>query len=192
MPVRRMKAEATDRRIARTQAALNAAFVQLLFSCDYDDITTADIAARADVGRSTFYEHYKGKDDLLRHSLARPFTVLARLVVDRSQEALLPTLAHFRENRALAGRIFVPPVRQVVSRCLTELLEPQLDMLARGLAPRQPVIPIGLIARQLAEAQLAILENWVLGKTAARPTAIAEALVLSTDGLVGALLRRGT
>src|ERR1700761_1440933 len=117
MPARRMTTETADRRVARTQAALNTAFVQLLFSCDYDDITTADIAARADIGRSTFYEHYKSKDDLLRHSLARPFTAIAQIVVDPSQEALLPTLAHFRENRALAGKIFVPPLRQVVSRC---------------------------------------------------------------------------
>lgn len=190
MLARPMTAEATDRRIARTEAALNAAFTELLFSCDYDDITTAKIAARADVGRSTFYEHYKSKDDLLRHSLARPFNAIAQIVVSPLPEALLPTLAHFRENRALAGRIFAPPIRQVVSRCLAELLEPQLSTLARGSAPPLPVIPLYLIARQLAEAQLAILENWVLGKTAARPTAIAEALVLSTDGLVSALLRR--
>ena len=185
-----MTADTVDRRIARTQAALSTAFIQLLFSRDYNDITTADIAARADVGRSTFYEHYKGKDDLLRHSLARPLTAFAETVDNPAPGALLPTLAHFRENRSLAAVLFAAPVRQVVSRCLAELLEPRLTALAHGAISRQPVIPLSLIARQLAEAQLAILENWILGKTAASPAAIAEALVLSTDGLVGALLRR--
>lgn len=185
-----MTAEATDRRVARTGAALNTAFVQLLFSCNYDEITTTDIAARADVSRSTFYEHYKSKDDLLRHSLARPFTALAELVLSPPPGALLPMLAHFRENRRLAGKIFAQPVRQVASRALAELLEPRLAAVARGAAPRQPVIPLSLIARQLAEAQLAILENWVLGKTAAQPAAIAEALALSTEGLVRALVQR--
>lgn len=184
----RMTAETVDRRVARTQAALDAAFVQLLFSRNYHDITTADIAAQADIGRSTFYEHYKSKDDLLRHSLSGPFSVFAEIVVAPSSTALLPTLAHFVENRALARVVLAYPVRQVASRCLADMIEAKLVVLARP--PQRPVIPLPLIALQLAEAQLAIMENWIVGRVAAQPAAIAEALVLSTEALVTALLQR--
>eukprot|EP01030_Chromulinospumella_sphaerica_P029807 gene29807-30280_t len=44
-----------DRRSARTRNALHLALLQLIHSRDYDEISVADIAEAANVGRSTFY-----------------------------------------------------------------------------------------------------------------------------------------
>src|SRR5258708_13229784 len=60
-----MKRKKTDRRSTRTQRLLGEAFVALLLEKRYDAITVQDILDRADVGRSTFYEHYWDKEDLL-------------------------------------------------------------------------------------------------------------------------------
>ena len=69
-----------DRRTERTRAALMSAFVTLLLSEGYDAVTVERVADAANVGRSTFYMHHTGKEDILRRSLTRPSGVLAALV----------------------------------------------------------------------------------------------------------------
>jgi len=58
-------AHTDDRRTLKTKRALAAAFKDLLLEKGYDAITIQDIIDRADVGRSTFYAHYEGKEQLL-------------------------------------------------------------------------------------------------------------------------------
>jgi AcrR family transcriptional regulator len=54
-----------DRRAARTRNALHQALISLIQRKGYEVTTIQDIVDEADVGRSTFYAHYTGKDDLL-------------------------------------------------------------------------------------------------------------------------------
>ena len=56
---------AQDRRVRRTRAALRDAFLALVSEKGYEKITIQDILDRADVGRSTFYVHYRDKEALL-------------------------------------------------------------------------------------------------------------------------------
>ena len=58
-----------DRRIARTHRLLQEALISLMGERGYDILTVQDIIDRADVGRSTFYAHFKDKEDLLMASL---------------------------------------------------------------------------------------------------------------------------
>ena len=53
-----------DRRIVRTRRALQHAFLQLTLEKGYDAVSIQDICEAADVGRSTFYQHFTSKDDL--------------------------------------------------------------------------------------------------------------------------------
>jgi AcrR family transcriptional regulator len=55
----------TDRRVRRTQELLRKALLELILEKGYDRITVRDILDRADVGRSTFYAHFRDKDELL-------------------------------------------------------------------------------------------------------------------------------
>jgi AcrR family transcriptional regulator len=56
----------TDRRVRRSRQLLRSALLSLIQEKGYDRITVQEILDRADVGRSTFYTHYRDKDDLLR------------------------------------------------------------------------------------------------------------------------------
>ena len=58
--------ELTDRRARRTRDTLQDTLMRLTVERGYDGLTVADIAAAANVGRSTFYAHFTDKDDLLR------------------------------------------------------------------------------------------------------------------------------
>src|SRR5580765_5460700 len=54
----------TDRRTLRTRDALGDALVELMHERPFKSITVQDVLDRAGVGRSTFYTHYRDKDDL--------------------------------------------------------------------------------------------------------------------------------
>jgi AcrR family transcriptional regulator len=55
----------TDRRIQRTRQSLRTALLELTKEKGYDAISIEEITERANVGRATFYLHYKDKEDLL-------------------------------------------------------------------------------------------------------------------------------
>ena len=54
----------TDRRILRTRDTLGDALVALMHEKNFDDITVQEVLDRASVARSTFYAHYRDKNDL--------------------------------------------------------------------------------------------------------------------------------
>jgi AcrR family transcriptional regulator len=55
-----------DRRKQRTRALLRDSLIALILEKGYDAVTVQDITDRANLGRATFYLHYKGgKDELL-------------------------------------------------------------------------------------------------------------------------------
>ncbi len=65
---RHMTAELTtvDRRITRSRRALRRALIELIEERGLDGFTVNDLCARADLNRGTFYNHFRGKDDLLQ------------------------------------------------------------------------------------------------------------------------------
>jgi AcrR family transcriptional regulator len=64
-------AQVRDRRVTRTRRALHRALFSLLEEGPYETLTVLDICERADIGRSAFYEHFAGKDDLFRVGFER-------------------------------------------------------------------------------------------------------------------------
>ena len=54
----------TDRRVRHTRDALGDALVAIMHEKPFDDITVQHVLDRAGVGRSTFYTHFRDKDDL--------------------------------------------------------------------------------------------------------------------------------
>ena len=72
-----------DRRIPRTRAMLQHALISLILKKNYEAITIQDICDAANVARSTFYAHYKSKDDLKRSGLEH----LRKELVDRQRDA---------------------------------------------------------------------------------------------------------
>lgn len=165
-----------DYRQQKTKDGIVRAFSSLLLERGYEDITVADVVASAHIGRSTFYEHFPTKLDLLRAALVMPFTPLADCVIGQTP-GLLWWVHHFRENHTLGRVLFVEPTRKVLHRTLADLIEARL--------PAAGSLPNGLLAAQIAAAQFALLEPWILGQVAVPAETMAGALVRSSRALVG-------
>lgn len=54
-----------DLRVRRTRTALGTALLELIQQKPVNDVTVQDVLDRSGVGRSTFYLHFRDKDDLL-------------------------------------------------------------------------------------------------------------------------------
>ena len=185
-----------DRRAVKTREALLRAFFELVVqsSHSYEEISAADIATRAGVGRSTLYEHFAGKDAILAASLARPFGTLADAVrAPDNTAALTAVLEHFWGNRALARELFAGAMRRHTVAVLVRLVRERLGS-ERGA---RWLVPPPLAAIQIAEALLAPVTAWLLGARECSAARLAHALRQSaralTQTLAGARLsdRRG-
>lgn len=178
---------AQDKRVERTRRALFDAFFDLVLSRPYDEITVDEIIARAGVGRSTFYEHFKGKDEILAESVRTPFAILADAMRPRDNtQDLLMLLDHFWQNRAIAPTLFKGSARQVLVDALVQLIEERFKQ-DRVESPNPLLVPPRLAAMQLAESLLAPITAWVLGEVECSKPALAQALRRTATATLDAL-----
>ena len=172
-----MARTAIDRRAARTRASLQRAHLALILEHGYDSVSVADICAAADIGRSTFYAHYAGKDDLKRDGL----THLRALLVARQEDArrggrrfgfLLSLFAHARDHialyRALVGGSGGAVALAAIRAMLCDLVRAELP--ADGPAPRE------LAVQYHVGAIMAVLTWWLDGGAALPPAQVAAML----------------
>src|SRR5689334_9364131 len=95
-----------DRRKVRTRQMLRDALIALILEKGYDATTVEDITNRANLGRATFYLHYRDKDELLLHTLETTFDELVKNLKPISLDDAGPAQAliafqHAAENRDL-------------------------------------------------------------------------------------------
>jgi AcrR family transcriptional regulator len=135
-------AEVTDRRVRRTRGGLVEALVGLVIERGYDRVTVQDILDRADVGRSTFYAHFRDKESLLlscfdglREELSDELDAMIPVAIPADPRR--PTLVlfehayrHRRVYQALCGRdggtVVVRHLHTLIATALRAHLEPHL------------------------------------------------------------------
>jgi AcrR family transcriptional regulator len=172
-----------DRRARRTRASLRQAFVHLVLERGLDSVTVGGVAARARVGRSTLYLHYRGIRGLLEATLDRPCSALAAATQPGFDPArLLPQLEHFREQAGRNAAYFREPIRRIWA---TQLARHIRDGRTRGRARSlgAATLPEDLRCLALAEAMLALVARWVQRPRAASAAALSRALVALGDAL---------
>jgi AcrR family transcriptional regulator len=175
-----VEGEREDRRVRRTRRALQGALRALMLEKAYDRITVQDLLDRADVGRATFYAHFRDKDALL----VREFEVMRR-----SLRQHLDTVLHARDHgfddgrhgeyglgvaraafehaagrrgeyRALVRSRSGGAILKLAHQELTSLIREHLDeAAARGRL--EPVVPADVTAQYVAGALLALLTWWL-------------------------------
>src|SRR5580698_3766408 len=77
-----------DRRAWRTRNALGDALIELMQEQPFKSVTVQDVLNRAKVGRSTFYMHYRDKDDLFLSDVEDFFEKASSLLTRRREQSL--------------------------------------------------------------------------------------------------------
>lgn len=164
----RNRPETQDRRVQRTKTSLHGALLELAREKPYPSIAVKDILDRANVGRSTFYTHFRDKHDLLESGILDVLRSMHRQPpsssrLERILAFSLPVLQHIDEHRRAAGATMVREGRLVMHEHLLDVLTNLLtDQLAATAVSRSdPIIPSDVAARYVASTFVLILNEWV-------------------------------
>ena len=162
------------------------AFNMLVLGRGYGAVMPADVAEAAGVARSTLYEHFAGKEEMLQRSLLPILQPLAECVGSHEAPPGLEfTLEHIRCSRTMARELLGGRARTVAARTLAQLIEAQLPQLPAGGSG----MPRPLMAACLAGAILALIEEWLTGREACPVPVLAGALQASTHAAASAWSR---
>jgi AcrR family transcriptional regulator len=159
------KAASIDRRVARTLKALQHALLVLILRKGYDAVTVEDICREADIGRSTFYAHFSGKDALKRSGLDTHLRAALMAKPDGLSKATfafaLPFFEHARAHldlyRALVSKGGVATTLAMMREIVTDLVRKELARAPVENAPREAVVQF------LVGAFMSLLIWWLDG-----------------------------
>ena len=162
-----------DRRVARTRAALQQACMSLVLKKGHDAVTVSDICKAANIGRSTFYSHFSGKDDIRRVGLEDLRKQLlahqkhAQLhpagTGHRSLSFVRPMLEHASGHLnmyrvVMGGRGGTAALAQI-HKIIADLVRNELASIRRGRPDTS--IPDELIVQYLAGAFVSLMTWWL-------------------------------
>lgn len=181
----------TDRRKARTRRLLREALFALMLEKGYETITIEDITERADIGRTTFYLHYKDKEELLLESIEAIALELKEQIDRCMQDApadsphtatptLRPRLAisillqHAAEN----ARLYLPILRgegtpRAPAHIRQLMHHISLEYFSRHLDPT-PALPVEALIAFFTSSLLGTLTWWLENNMPCSPEHMAE------------------
>ena len=160
-----------DRRTRRTRHSLSAAFVELLKEKGYSAITVSDIIERANIGRSTFYSHFRDKDDLFVNELDRVIESLSGRTSKHEGMPFFPSLELFRhvgeEYELYKALVWTPGIDLLIKhlqKSLSQRIEQALQKSQESFEIPQPIL-----ATFIAGSFLTLLKWWLENKMTHSP-----------------------
>jgi len=156
---------ADDLRVRRTQKMLRKALIELVHEKGFAAITVRMLAERAMINRATFYRHYADKFDLAEKVYAALDEEYWAAVQSASsadpQEAWLLLMQHL----ATYADFYLGLVSDIphFQNRVCDRIEQQLhaEFVRLGLDETQVSLPLPLILRYLATAQMGIIQWWL-------------------------------
>jgi AcrR family transcriptional regulator len=158
--------ESIDQRVVRTRNILGDALVALMLEKPFEQITIKQVLARAGVGRTTFYEHFRNKDDLFQSDVEDFFRMMGGLLTRTGADPrrLAPVeelFSHLREARdfhdALVAAGKADGVRELATRVFAGSIEERLQAAGVEMDPAD----FQATARLLAGGLFSLLDWWI-------------------------------
>jgi AcrR family transcriptional regulator len=166
-----------DRRVQRTRQQLRDALIALILERGYDAVRVEDITARANLGRATFYLHYRDKEALLLDSIRQTVDDLMAQVsafapphLDAGSEAAAAWLQraialvfdHAAENATLYRVILRGEGTAAISQRIHAMICQAVITYLDAHRPQQaPPVPAEVLANYFAGALLGLLTWWL-------------------------------
>lgn len=161
-------ARKTDRRIQRTRDALGDALITLMHEKPFDTITVQDVLDLAEVSRSTFYTHFRDKDDLFLSDADDFFGHMANLLTMRGEVS--NRVAPVREMFAHVAELGKFYDALVASGKFQDAMELAQEHFARGIEQRlaklspthaNSSVSRAALAYAFAGAMLSLMSWWL-------------------------------
>ena len=182
----RMFRNAPRHPIQKSRKLLHQALISLITEKNYESITVQQILDRADVGRSTFYTHFRDKDELLVMGFAHLRETLRNIQTKTSATAAepyekvigfsLPMFEHLFEYRhewkALRGSQACIIVRQSLQDIISSLIERELKAAFQKRKNKDAAIPYELFVNYLAATFMSVASWWLESKNPLAPDAV--------------------
>ena len=159
---------APDARIRRTRDRLGAAMIALIQEKTIDEVSVQEVLDRAGVGRSTFYLHYRDKDDLLLSQLETFLEMVSTLLIKRRDPSrrVLPVTEFFshvgsqkKVYRALADSGRLPDFFDLAQEYFARGIEQRLKA-TKQLAPL-PARELRARSSALAGSLISLFRWWM-------------------------------
>jgi AcrR family transcriptional regulator len=98
----------SDERTRRTHQRLGTALVELIQEKPINDLTVQEVLDRASVGRSTFYLHFRDKNDLLLSQLENFLETMSTLLSTRREQSrrVVPVTEMFAHIGSSQNKIY--------------------------------------------------------------------------------------
>lgn len=175
-----------DRRVLKTRSLLHAALFGLMGEREYHRISVSQILERANVGRSTFYTHFRDKEALfasavqeMLESIRATSAAAATLPAARIVGFARPLFEHIERHRSAGGVRMGQQGRAVlhehVRRILTQWIAEEMSRDGTRHGGAKGRFPPDLLAQYVASTFVLVLDWWVDRKCVPSP---AEADVL--------------
>jgi AcrR family transcriptional regulator len=183
-----------DRRIQKTQNLLHEALASLIREKPYDSIVVKEILDRANVGRSTFYMHFRDKDDLLVSGIHDMLGSVQATGVPTSGKGYervirfsLPVFEHIHQHRRTVGAKMGSKGRAILhehlQQVLAELIADDVRKYLQGRRKTAGQIPPELLVQYVASTFILVLNWWVENRSPLPPKEVNDlfrALILPT------------
>jgi len=170
-----------DRRIQKTLTLLHEALGSLIREKPYDEIVVQEILDRANVGRSTFYMHFRDKDELLVSGIhdmlgsvhAPPETRSSGNPYERIVRFSLPIFEHIYQHRrtgaAMVGIRGHVVVHDHLQKLVAEQIAGEVGKLFPGRRKQAARIPQDLLVQYVASTFILVLNWWVMSRNLLPP-----------------------
>jgi len=156
----------TDRRVKRTHKILIDALIAESLEKGYDQVTIRDITDRADIAYSTFFRHYRDKDELLLAMLGSVLETMRDLILqnpDNSTESAGRILfAHIQEHARFYRVLFNGHSTSAVLWRFQQIVEADvLKIYTSRITTVRTGIPLELVVHHLIAAIIAMVTWWL-------------------------------
>lgn len=168
-----MKEKKEDRRIGRTRKLMHDALIALIVEKGYEAVTVQDILDRANVGRSTFYAHFRDKDALCLSGFEHLRTLFeqqhhALLAAQQDGDApefnfILEIFRHVGQHHALYKAISGKQSGEMILKYLHRYLYDMLIVPHRALMKNRkaPPVPVEVTTHWIVSSLLSLMIWWL-------------------------------
>jgi AcrR family transcriptional regulator len=156
-----MAKERIDRRFRKTENSIYNAFIELVQTKRYNNITIQNILDKADIGRTTFYSHFQTKDDLFREMITN---FMESFITGLTDEKIIIPVAqiyeHLQKNQYVIIGLFSSDNSNMITNRMMEYWSEKLTSRFTYEAEKRN-IPVSLYINYIVSSFISMTRWWI-------------------------------